>query len=109
MAEFLKPKERMAIPKQIMPEQDPHERRQNFNEVNFGFTRELAIKEAQRCLQCKRPTCIDGCPVDIKIDEFITMIVKEDFLGAAKKIKEDNVLPAICGRVCPQEEQCEKT
>jgi len=109
MAEFLKPKERMAIPKQIMPEQDPLERRNNFKEVNSGFTKELAIKEAQRCLQCKTATCIDGCPVDIKIDDFITLIVKEDFLGAAKKIKEDNVLPAVCGRVCPQEEQCEKT
>ncbi len=109
MAEFLPPKERMKIPKQIMPEQDPAERVKNFNEVNYGFTRELAIKEAQRCLQCKTPTCIDGCPVDIKIDDFITLIVKEDFLGAARKIKEDNVLPAICGRVCPQEEQCEQT
>lgn len=109
MAEFLTPKERMAIPKQVMPEQDPKKRRNNFSEVNFGYTKELAIKEAQRCLECKIPTCIDGCPVDIKIDEFITLIVKEDFLGAAKKIKEDNILPAICGRVCPQEEQCEKT
>jgi glutamate synthase (NADPH/NADH) small chain len=109
MAEFLPPKERMKIPKQIMPEQDPMKRNKNFNEVNYGFTKELAIKEAQRCLQCKTPTCIDGCPVDIKIDEFITMIVEENFLGAAKKIKEDNILPAICGRVCPQEEQCEKT
>jgi len=109
MAEFLKPKERMAIPKQIMPEQDPKERRTNFKEVNYGFTKELAIKEAQRCLTCKTPTCIDGCPVDIKIDDFIKLIVKEDFLAAAKKIKEDNILPAVCGRVCPQEEQCEKT
>ncbi len=109
MAEFLPPKERMKIPKQIMPEQDPNVRNKNFNEVNFGFTKELAIAEAQRCLQCKTPTCIDGCPVDIKIDDFITMIVEENFLGAAKKIKEDNILPAVCGRVCPQEEQCEKT
>ncbi len=109
MAEFLPPKERMQIPKQIMPEQDPQVRNKNFNEVNFGLTKELAIREAQRCLQCKTPTCIDGCPVDIKIDDFITMIVEEDFLGAAKKIKEDNILPAVCGRVCPQEEQCEKT
>jgi glutamate synthase (NADPH/NADH) small chain len=109
MAEFLLPRERMKIPKQVMPEQDPVERIGNFNEVNFGLTRELAIREAQRCLQCKTPTCIDGCPVDIKIDDFITLIVKEDFLGAARKIKEDNVLPAVCGRVCPQEEQCEKS
>jgi len=109
MAEFLKPKERMAIPRQIMPEQDPLERRNNFNEVNFGLTKELAVREAQRCLTCRTPTCIDGCPVNIKIDDFIKLIVEEDFLGAAKKIKEDNILPAICGRVCPQEEQCEKT
>ena len=109
MAEFLTPKERMKIPKQPMPEQDPNRRNKNFEEVNFGFDKELAIREAQRCLQCKIPTCIDGCPVDIKIDEFITMIVQEDFLGAARKIKEDNMLPAVCGRVCPQEEQCEST
>jgi len=109
MAEFLTPKERMKIPKQIMPEQDPQVRNKNFNEVNHGLTKELAILEAQRCLQCKTATCIDGCPVDIKIDDFISLIVEEDFLGAAKKIKEDNILPAVCGRVCPQEEQCEKT
>jgi len=109
MAEFLKPKERMAIPRQIMPEQDPLERRNNFSEVNYGLTKELAVIEAQRCLTCKTPTCIDGCPVNIKIDDFIKLIVEEDFLGAAKKIKEDNILPAVCGRVCPQEEQCEKT
>jgi glutamate synthase (NADPH/NADH) small chain len=107
MAEKLTPKERMQIPKQKMPEQDPKERAHNFNEVNYGFSKELAINEAQRCLQCKKPTCIDGCPVDIKIDDFIELIVQEDFLAAAKKIKEDNALPAICGRVCPQEEQCE--
>lgn len=109
MAEMLTPKQRMAIPRQAMPEQDPLKRKNNFEEVNYGFDKDLAIKEAQRCLQCKTPTCIDGCPVDIKIDEFIQMIVDEDFLGAARKIKEDNVLPAVCGRVCPQEEQCEKT
>ena len=109
MAEFLLPRERMKIPRQVMPEQGPTERIGNFNEVNFGLTRELAIREAQRCLQCKTPTCIDGCPVDIKIDDFITLIVKEDFLAAARKIKEDNILPAVCGRVCPQEEQCERS
>ncbi len=107
MAEMLSPKERMKIQRQPMPEQPPLERCHNFEEVNYGFTKELAITEAQRCLQCKTPTCIDGCPVNIKIDEFIQLIVDEDFLGAAKKIKEDNALPAICGRVCPQEEQCE--
>ena len=82
MAEFLKPKERMAIPKQIMPEQDPSVRRSNFNEVNYGLTRELAIKEAQRCLTCKTPTCIDGCPVDIKIDDFISADCPGRFSGS---------------------------
>jgi glutamate synthase (NADPH/NADH) small chain len=109
MSNVLTPKERMKIPRQSMPEQEAEERRHNFDEVNYGFTPELAIKEAQRCLQCKMPKCIDGCPVDIKIDDFINLIAEGDFLAAARKIKEDNVLPAICGRVCPQEEQCEQT
>jgi glutamate synthase (NADPH/NADH) small chain len=104
---LLTPKGRMKIPRQKMPEQDAQERIANFNEVNFGFSKELAVQEALRCLQCKIPTCIDGCPVDVKIDQFIKLITEEDFLAAARKIKEDNVLPAICGRVCPQEEQCE--
>lgn len=109
MAQFPSPKERTKIPRQTMPEQTPANRRNNFAEVNFGLTRELAVREAQRCLQCKKPTCIDGCPVNIKIDDFIRLIVEENFLAAARKIKEDNMLPAICGRVCPQEEQCEAT
>ena len=107
MAQFLAPKQSMKIPKQKMPEQDPEKRNKNFDEVNYGFSKELAIKEAQRCLRCKKPVCIDGCPVRIRINEFIELIVKEKFLEAAKLIKKDNVLPAICGRVCPQEEQCE--
>ncbi|WP_191326206.1 NADPH-dependent glutamate synthase [Chlorobium phaeovibrioides] len=101
-------KERMAIPRQPMPAQDPTERSRNFQEVNLGYTPELAMKEALRCIQCKDPVCIKGCPVNIKIDQFILKIAEGDFLGAAKKIKEDNVLPAVCGRVCPQEDQCEK-
>ena len=105
--EELTNKERMQIPRQKMPEQDPEKRKKNFKEVNLGFTEELAIKEAMRCLQCPKPVCISGCPVDIKIDEFIGLIAQGDFLGAAAKLKEDNALPAICGRVCPQEEQCE--
>ena len=109
MARELTPKERMQIPKQVMPEQDPNKRNKNFEEVNLGYSEETAILEAERCLQCKKPKCIDGCPVDIKIDEFIDLIAKGEFLDAAKKIKEDNALPAICGRVCPQEEQCEQT
>ncbi len=102
-------KERLTIPRQGMPEQDPVERAGNFLEVNLGFTPELAVKEAQRCIECKKPKCIDGCPVTINIPEFIQLVCAEDFLGAADKIKEDNSLPAVCGRVCPQEEQCEAT
>jgi len=98
----------MAIPRQPMPAQDPTERSKNFQEVNLGYTPELAMQEALRCIQCKDPVCIKGCPVNIKIDQFILKVAEGDFLGAAKKIKEDNVLPAVCGRVCPQEDQCEK-
>lgn len=106
---LLSKKERMAIPRQPMPEQPPLIRNRNFNEVNLGYDAETAVREAQRCLDCPRPTCIDGCPVSIKIPDFIRLIVARDFLGAARKIKEDNLLPSVCGRVCPQEEQCEKT
>ena len=91
-----------------MPEQDPNVRNKNFKEVNLGFTEELAKLEAMRCIQCPKPVCISGCPVGIKIQEFIKLVSEGDYLGAASKIKEDNTLPAICGRVCPQEEQCEK-
>lgn len=101
-------KERLAIPRQPMPAQDPNVRNRNFREVNLGYTPELARQEALRCIQCKDPVCIAGCPVNIKIDEFIKLVAEGDFLGAAKKVKEDNVLPAVCGRVCPQEDQCEK-
>ena len=106
---ILTKKNRMAIPRQKMPEQAPEIRKRNFNEVNLGLDEETAVLEANRCLDCPRPTCIDGCPVRIKIPDFIRMITQRDFLGAAKKIKEDNLLPLVCGRVCPQEEQCEKT
>lgn len=100
-------KDRMKIPRQIMPEQDPDVRGTNFKEVNLGFTEELAKLEALRCLQCPKPVCIDGCPVGVKINDFIKLVSEGDYAGAAAKIKEDNMLPAICGRVCPQEEQCE--
>ena len=103
----LSKKERMKIPRQPMPEQDSGERRSNFKEVNLGFTEELARMEALRCLQCPKPVCIEGCPVEVKISDFIKLVAEGDFLAAAAKIKEDNMLPAICGRVCPQEEQCE--
>jgi glutamate synthase (NADPH) small chain len=107
MSEKISNKERMKIPRQIMPEQDSLERRNNFKEVNLGLTKELAMMEALRCIQCPKPTCIEGCPVGIKINDFIRLVAEGDFSGAAAKIKEDNMLPAICGRVCPQEEQCE--
>jgi glutamate synthase (NADPH/NADH) small chain len=97
----------MKIPRQKMPEQDNKHRRNNFNEVNLGFTEELAKMEALRCIQCPKPTCVSGCPVGVKIGDFISLIAEGDYLGAAAKVKEDNMLPAICGRVCPQEEQCE--
>jgi glutamate synthase (NADPH) small chain len=107
MTDKLPNKERMKIPRQLMPEQDPEIRRTNFGEVNLGFTEELAKMEALRCIQCPKPSCIEGCPVGVKINEFIALVADGDFLGAASKMKEDNLLPAICGRVCPQEEQCE--
>lgn len=103
----LSKKERMKIPRQIMPEQDALERSSNFKEVNLGYTEELAKMEALRCLQCPKPVCVEGCPVGVKIDEFVKLVSEGDFLGASAKIKEDNMLPAVCGRVCPQEEQCE--
>ncbi len=107
MTEKISNKERMKIPRQMMPEQDPLIRRNNFSEVNLGFTEELAKMEALRCIQCPKPTCVEGCPVGVKINEFVALVAEGDFLGAASKMKEDNLLPAICGRVCPQEEQCE--
>ncbi len=103
----LPPKERMRIPRQRMPEQEPDRRRANFQEVNQGLTAALARQEALRCLHCKSQQCFTGCPVGVKIRDFIELILRGDYLGAAAKIREDNVLPAITGRVCPQEEQCE--
>ncbi|MDY6985319.1 MAG: NADPH-dependent glutamate synthase [Candidatus Thermoplasmatota archaeon] len=90
-----------------MKEQDPKERIHNFNEVPLGFSTEDAIYEAQRCLECKTAPCVKGCPAEVKIPEFIDLIVKEDFAGAYQKILETNSLPAVCGRVCPQETQCQ--
>lgn len=91
-----------------MPAQKPEVRRRNFNEVALGYTEEDAVNEAQRCLQCKKPGCIQGCPVQVQIPQFIKRIAERDFDGAIKVIKETNSLPAVCGRVCPQEEQCEQ-
>ncbi len=95
--------------RQPMPERPADERVKDFDEVPLGYTPEQAIAEAQRCLQCKRPTCVDGCPVMVQIPEFIKLITEGRFSEAARKIKETNALPAICGRVCPQESQCEMT
>lgn len=101
-------KEKKKVPRQKMPEQDPKVRARNFDEVPFGYTPELARLEASRCLQCKKPKCIEGCPVEVEIPAFVKLISEGDFAGAARKLKERNSLPAICGRVCPQEDQCEK-
>ena len=91
-----------------MPEQDPALRAHNFLEVPFGYTPEMAQVEASRCLECKDPTCVSGCPVGIDIRGFVTLIRDGDMLGAIRLIKKDNALPAVCGRVCPQETQCEQ-
>ncbi len=96
------------IPRQPMPEQPAATRVTNFNEVTLGYTSELALAEASRCLQCKKPLCVQGCPVGINIPGFIAMIARGDTEGAAHKLHEYTSLPAICGRVCPQESQCEK-
>jgi len=96
------------IPKQEMPEQAPEVRARNFNEVPFGYPPELALLESSRCLQCKKPKCVEGCPVEIDIPAFVKLIREGDYAGAARKLKERNSLPAVCGRVCPQEDQCEK-
>jgi len=100
-------KERMKVPRQHMPEQDAHWRATNFTEVNLGYSVELARQEAARCLECAKPACTDKCPVGVKVREFVQLIVAGDFMAAAAKIREDNVLPAITGRVCPQEDHCE--
>jgi glutamate synthase (NADPH) small chain len=103
----LSPKERTKIPRQHMPEQPAEERRANFAEVNLGLTVLGATTEAMRCLECARPQCQSGCPVNVNIREFVRLCGTGDYLAAAAKIREDNVLPAITGRVCPQESQCE--
>jgi glutamate synthase (NADPH/NADH) small chain len=99
---------KLSLDRVAMPKQPAQIRSKNFNEVALGYTPGLAVEEAKRCLQCKKPTCISGCPVDIDIPGFIKCIEDGDFKGAIRKMKEKNLLPAICGRVCPQEEQCEK-
>jgi glutamate synthase (NADPH/NADH) small chain len=100
-------KERMKIPRQRMPEQVAEVRAHNFVEVNLGYSDDLAAQEAVRCLECAHPTCVEECPVGMKVKEIVQLIVAKDYQAAAAKIREDNVLPAITGRVCPQEDQCE--
>src|SRR5215467_4795396 len=107
MANTLPMKERYKLTRQHMPEQAPAARAANFDEVNLGFTPELASVEALRCLTCEKTTCMYACPVGVNVREFIDLIVAGDYLGAAAKIREDNALPAVTGRVCPQEDQCE--
>ncbi|MHB8124076.1 MAG: NADPH-dependent glutamate synthase [Desulfitobacteriaceae bacterium] len=97
----------LKVPRHEMPCQDAQERAHNFNEVALGYTKEMAVEEAKRCLQCKKPACREGCPVEVLIPDFIKKIAEEDFLEAAKVLKVKNSLPAVCGRVCPQESQCE--
>ncbi len=101
-------KRRMEIPRQSMSEQEPLARIRNFYEVPYGYTPEQAMKEAERCIQCKKPVCVGGCPVNIDIPWFIRLIAEGKFIEAARKLKETNGLPAVCGRVCPQEDQCER-
>lgn len=96
------------IPRQSMPEQAPEVRAKNFDEVPFGLSREAAIKEAERCLQCKKPSCVAGCPVEVDIPGFIKLLKEGEFAKSIRKVWERNALPAVCGRVCPQEIQCEE-
>jgi glutamate synthase (NADPH/NADH) small chain len=99
--------ERMRLPRQEMPTQDAQVRAHNYNEVALGLPEESALLEAARCLQCKRPKCVEGCPVEVDIPAFIECLKEADMPGAVRALKADNNLPAICGRVCPQETQCE--
>ncbi len=108
MTDEKKIKKTLDLKRRPMPKQDHLERVKNFEEVALGYAVEMAREEASRCLNCKNPLCNKGCPVGIDIPSFIKCIIESDFSSGIRKIKETNALPAICGRVCPQEEQCEK-
>ena len=97
----------MTMTKLPMPEQDPKVRARNFEEVSYGYTEEMAVEEAQRCLHCKHMPCVSGCPVNVQIPKFIQLIAEHKVADACAAIKETSALPAVCGRVCPQETQCE--
>jgi glutamate synthase (NADPH/NADH) small chain len=99
--------ERMKLPRQPMPSQDAGVRAHNFDEVALGYPQDIALREALRCLQCRRPKCVEGCPVGVDIPTFIAHVREGDMPAAVQALKGDNALPAICGRVCPQETQCE--
>ncbi|MBO5846146.1 MAG: NAD(P)-binding protein, partial [Bacteroidales bacterium] len=103
----MKAKERTDLPRVEMNELDAEYRSHNREEVNQGLSKEQAMQEAKRCLDCANPTCMNGCPVEISIPSFIKNIERGEFLEAAKVLKETSALPAVCGRVCPQEKQCE--
>ena len=105
----IKNKDRTNMTRVVMNSVDPEVRSRNYQEVNLGLSKEQAMTEAQRCLDCVNPTCIEGCPVEINIPKFIKNIERGEFLEAAKTLKETSALPAVCGRVCPQERQCEST
>ncbi|PLX96838.1 MAG: glutamate synthase (NADPH), homotetrameric [Desulfuromonas sp.] len=107
MTKAMTTKERLAISRVLMPEQDAQLRSRNFEEVNIGLTETLAIQEAQRCLNCKNRVCVQGCPVQVSIPEFITALAAGDLVRSAQILQSDNALPAVWGRVCPQETQCE--
>ena len=97
----------MSKVKVPMPEQDPMIRARNFKEVTLGYTEEMAVEEANRCLGCKNPLCVQGCPVNVRIPEFIKKIQERDFKAAYEILTSTNALPALSGRVCPQESQCD--
>jgi len=102
-------KKKTDLDRRAMPKQSAEVRRYNFSEVALGYSAETAVEEARRCLQCKKQQCISGCPVEIDIPSFVRCIAEGDFATGVRVLKDKNCLPAVCGRVCPQEEQCEKT